>query len=302
MKVLLTGSSGFLGVSLLEAFNGLGYSVDTLGRSNENDIIADLANMTTKLETPYDLVVHAAGKAHVIPKTPEEETLFYEVNVKGTKNLLENLKVVPKFFVFISSVAVYGLDHGTDIDENHPLQAQDPYGESKIMAENIIKKWAESNNVKASLLRLPLLIGKNPKGNLKTMINGIEKGYYFNIGKANVKKSMVLVDDVADFIPTIMTHGGTYNLTDGYDPTFKELSDTISNHFSTRRIISINYQFIKLVALVGDLIEKTTQKRMPINSMKVDKITKPLTFNDEKARAMGWNPRKVLKNKNLWLN
>ena len=302
MKVLITGASGFLGASLLKAFNTLGFSIDTLGRSNDNQIKTDLVNMATKLDTSYDLVVHAAGKAHMVPKTPEEEELFYAVNVKGTENLLRSLKVIPKYFVFISSVAVYGVDHGTDIRESHPLQAQDAYGKSKILAENIVQQWAELNGVKATLLRLPLLVGENPKGNLKTMINAIRKGYYFNIGQGNIKKSMVLNDDVVNFIPKIMEQGGTYNLTDGYAPSFKELSDTISNHFATKSVISINYQMIKPVAMIGDLIEKITKLKMPINSLKLSKITKPLTFNDDEARAQGWNPREVLKHKELWLN
>lgn len=302
MKILLTGASGFLGTSILEAFMKCGHSVDTLGRSNENGIQADLAKSLEKLCVQYDVVVHAAAKAHMVPKNPEEEKLFYDVNFIGTENLLKSLKFLPKYFIFISSVAVYGLDQGVNIGETTPLRAQDAYGKSKIMAENRIQQWAEQNSVTTTIIRLPLLVGKNPKGNLETMINAIKKGYYFNIGKADVRKSMVLVDDVVNFIPKIMIHGGIYNLTDGYAPSFKELSDTISNHFWNKRVISINYKIIKPLAMIGDLIEKVTKRKMPINSVKLSKITKPLTFNDDKARAVGWNPRKVLKNKNLWLN
>lgn len=156
--------------------------------------------------------------------------------------------------------------------------------------------------VKTTSLRLPLLVGKNPKGNLKTMIDAIRKGYYFNIGDGNTKKSMVLTDDVVNFIPIIMNQGGTYNLTDGYAPSFKELSDTISNHFLDKKVYSINYQLIKPAALIGDLIEKITKRKMPVNSLKLKKITKPLTFSDTKARVAGWKPREVLKNQSLWLN
>ena len=302
MKILLTGASGFLGTSILEAFMKWGHSVDTLGRSNKNSIQTDLAKSPAMLSAQYDVVVHAAAKAHMVPKNPEEEKLFYDVNVIGTENLLKSLKFLPKYFIFISSVAVYGLDHGANIDESTPLRAQDAYGKSKIMAENKIQQWAEHNGITTTILRLPLLIGKNPKGNLETMINAIKKGYYFNIGKADVKKSMVLVEDVVDFIPTVLTHGGTYNLTDGYAPSFKEISETISTHFSTRKIFSINYLIITPIALVGDIIEQITKSKMPINSLKLKKITKPLTFSDEKARAVGWKSREVLKNKNLWLN
>ena len=69
MKILLTGASGFLGNSIFDALIKWGHFVDTLGRSNENSIQADLAKSLEKLNTQYDVVIHAAGKAHMVPKT-----------------------------------------------------------------------------------------------------------------------------------------------------------------------------------------------------------------------------------------
>ena len=65
--------------------------------------------------------------------------------------------------------------------ENSDLLAKDPYGRSKIEAEAMIIEWAQKHAVKFLILRLPLIAGINPPGNLGSMINGIKKGFYFNI-------------------------------------------------------------------------------------------------------------------------
>jgi len=297
MKLLLTGASGFLGKIIKNTLNK--NEVISLARSNA-DINIDLTINVPQL--PYvDIVIHSAGKAHSVPKTKKENLEFYTVNVDGTANLLRGLEnsYLPKSFVFISTVAVYGKESGTLIDENTSLLAKDPYGHSKIQAEKLIKKWCEKNNVICSVLRLPLIAGPNPPGNLKSMINGIKKGYYFNIAGGNAKKSIVLAEDVAHIILKAAKLGGTYNLTDNYHPSFYELSLLISAQLNKKPPLNISYNTAKLLALMGDLIGQ----RSPVNSNKLKKITLDLTFDDSKARnLLGWEPNNVLKKFNIYNN
>jgi len=85
-KILLTGSSGFLGSHILEFLKNKNYEVIKLGRSVQSDIKIDLSlNKLFKIDVDY--VIHVAGKAHVIPKTEEEKKEFFKVNYIGTKNL-----------------------------------------------------------------------------------------------------------------------------------------------------------------------------------------------------------------------
>jgi nucleoside-diphosphate-sugar epimerase len=199
---------------------------------------------------------------------------------------------LPRSFVFISSVAVYGKEKGLGINENTPLAAVDSYGLSKIKAEQLVVDWCKNNNVICTVLRLPLLVGPNPPGNLAAMIKSIKKGYYFNISGGNAKKSMVLATDVATWILKVSEIGGIYNLTDGYHPTFKELSLTISKQLGKKFVPNLPFFLAIFVAKIGDLIGN----RFPINSSKLSKIISPLTFDDSKARkSFGWNPNPVLK-------
>ena len=218
---------------------------------------------------------------------------FHNVNVVGTNNLLKALikNQLPKQFIYISSVSVYGLIEGENISESYPLLAEDPYGKSKIEAEVNVKKWCDNNNVICTILRLPLVVGENAPGNLYAMIRGIKKGYYFNISGGNAKKSMVLASDIAKFILKAGENGGIYNLTDGIHPTFNELSKRISQKLEKSFVPNLPLLIAFFLALVGDIIGCS----FPINSNKLSKIISTLTFDDSNARlAFGWEPTPVL--------
>jgi nucleoside-diphosphate-sugar epimerase len=293
MKFLLTGSTGFLGSTILKAL--VEKEVYTIGRNNCSFSV-DLKQLTSELDLPkVDFVVHVAGKAHVVPNTLSEANDFFDTNVVGTKNLLANLANgrLPKVFIFISSVSVYGLATGNNISENAELLAKDPYGRSKIAAEAMITEWAQKHEVKYLILRLPLIAGMNPPGNLGSMINGIKKGFYFNIGSGDAKKSIVMASDIAILIKNLSENlnSGVYNLTDGYHPSFRELSNVIAVKLNKPHPRSLPLSFVKLVAKVGDLVGKN----FPLNTKMVEKITADLTFDDSLARVkISWKPSSVL--------
>ena len=89
------------------------------------------------------------------------------------------------------------MDQGELVTENDELLAKDAYGLSKILAEKLIQEWCKKNKVVCTILRLPLVVGYNPPGNLGAMIKSIKSGFYLNIAGGKVKKSMVLASDVA---------------------------------------------------------------------------------------------------------
>lgn len=291
-KVLLTGAKGFLGNYIQEELSRTS-CVDTLGRSNCTWNV-DLSLDKVALNTSYDLVVHCAGKAHSVPRSNDEKQQFFEVNVKGTENLLKSLEgcpSLPKAFVFVSSVAVYGLDYGKNITEDHPLTATDPYGKSKIQAEALVSAWCASHDLRCSILRLPLIAGVNPPGNLQSMINSISKGFYFNVAGGHAKKSIILAADVAKLILKVSDEGGIYNLTDGYHPSFRELAAYIAAQLHKSEPLNMPRFLALILGKAGDLIGSS----FPVNSGLIKKMTSDLTFNNDKAvNALGWKPMPVL--------
>lgn len=294
MKLLFTGASGFLGNHILPLLERM-YDVTTVGLTQQDNYTVNIAREIPELLERYDIVLHAAGKAHSIPKTDAERQAFFDVNLQGTKNLCTALdKVgVPRAFIFISTVAVYGCDYGVDITEEHPLNGTTPYAISKRLAEEYLQNWCRKHNVVLGIIRPSLIAGPNPPGNLGTMITGIRRGMYFSIAGGKARKSVLMVQDIANLVPLLVKKGGVYNVCDSYHPTFRELETLICNQMDRSLPLSIPYWLAKSMALMGDCLGKNA----PINSLKFDKITKSLTFSNEKAiRELGWQPTNVLEN------
>lgn len=293
--ILLTGASGFLGTYIKSELVKCGFKIITIGRSNTN-IVHDFNEGIPIINEKIDYLVHAGGKAHLVPKSKKEKDSFFEINHNGTMNLLEGIKKsgsALKSIVFISSVAVYGLTEGKNIEESYPLNGSDSYGRSKVLTEKLIEEFCLDANINFCILRLPLVAGKNPPGNLGSMIRSLNKGTYFSIGKANVKKSIVMAEDVAKLIPDLFYKSGIYNLTDGYHPTFDELEKAIAAAINKKNPLKIHQSLAWALAKTGDLLGK----KSPINSDKLKKIRSELTFSDKKATLeLGWKPRKVIDN------
>lgn len=290
MNILITGANGYLGSRFVNYFDKY-HVVRTLSKNN-SDYNIDLAYELPTFTDAFDLVIHAAGKAHISYPSTTLNNHFHDVNVIGTKNLLNsfNKNNLPKKFIFISSVAVYGLEKGEKINEDAPLLASDPYGLSKILAEQLVIDWGIKNGVIISILRLPLIVGLNPPGNLGSMIQGIKNGYYFNIGNGSARRSMVLLTDVLEHTLVISKFGGIYNLTDDYDPSFSEISNSIANSLGRRRCLKIPFFIALFIAKMGDFLTF-----VPLNSKKIVKLTSTLTFDCNKAKnKFGWSPQKVI--------
>ncbi|OCJ76767.1 NAD-dependent epimerase/dehydratase family protein [Bacteroides fragilis] len=294
MTLLFTGASGFLGNNIIHLLNGT-YNIISVGLSPQDTYLVDIATDIPTFTDAFDVVFHAAGKAHSVPKTEAEERLFFDVNLQGTKNLCTALERsgIPKAFIFISTVAVYGCDSGEDITEEHPLNGTTPYALSKIKAEKYLQGWCAMHNVKLSILRPSLIAGPNPPGNLGAMIHGIKNGKYLSIAGGKARKSVLMVQDIANLLPMLIEKGGIYNVCDSYQPSFRELEMVIYKQLNKKLPLSIPYWFAKSMAIFGDCFGE----KAPINSLKLRKITHSLTFSNEKAmRELGWKPMNVLKN------
>lgn len=293
-KLLFTGGTGFLGKNVMPLLKER-YEVTTCGITPDDMIKANFANDVPELPERYDIVLHACGKAHVVPKTEAEKKAFFDVNYQGTVNLCKGLEKVgvPKALVFISTVAVYGCDFGDLITEDHPLQGETPYAKSKIMAEEYLTEWCKNHGVVLGILRPSLLAGKGAPGNLGSMVKGVQKGYYMNIAGGKVIKSILMAEDIARILPLVAEKGGVYNVCDTRQPSFGEISESVAKQLGKGKPINIPYWMAWCMAKVGDLLGN----KAPINSYKLEKMTKSLTFSNEKARKeLNWEPLDVIEN------
>jgi nucleoside-diphosphate-sugar epimerase/acetyltransferase-like isoleucine patch superfamily enzyme len=222
---LLTGANGFLGRYIYDVLQQ-SWQVDTLGLNPRNNYTTDLSKDSIELNHSYDLVVHAAAKSNYMGE--KDADLFFQINRDGSKRICEafdRLAVYPKQFVFISSVAVYGAVHGKNIKEEYPLNGETAYAKSKIEAEEFIESWCREHGIVCTILRSPLIAGQGAPGNIAKMVDAIRKNRFFIIGKGDAQKSMVLPQDIAEFIPAVAAKGGVYNLAGEDHPSIAEFAE-----------------------------------------------------------------------------
>ena len=292
--LVLTGFTGYLGKFLADKFRFREKYFLTLGRVENSDISCDLKFEIPEFKTlkEFDRIIHAAGKAHTVPRDLAEEEEFYKVNVDGTRNLLQGIdvwvksntgKVYPKQFVFVSTVAVYGLEEGIGITENQILEPASAYGKSKVEAEKLVLNWGKEHGVNVLILRLPLIFGMGAPGNLGAMEKAIKKGYYFRIGSGNAVRSMVDVEQLSDFLVHLDgSESGIYNLV-SYHRSFKEVEQIFSDKYQ-KRIKVIPSWMAKFAAKLGDVIPG-----FPLNSYRLKKLESSLTFDCSLAeQQLGW--------------
>ncbi len=288
-KLLLTGGSGFVGRNIAPLLHEW-YRVVTLGRRGSNDIQADLSHGVPTLSGRYDVVVHAAGLAHPDRDTSPDD--YMAVNVDGTQRLCEALEMagVPKSLIFLSSVAVYGCDgDATGVDESWPLLGTTPYARSKILGEELLRRWCDSHGVHLAVIRLPLLVGADAPGNVGRMMRGISRGLYVGIGSGNGMRSITSVDELAGLIPVLDGRDGVWNIV-GQDIMVRDLERMICAAVGRRFLPRIPTVCAQAAALAGDCLGKW----FPLNTYRYRLLTRSLTFSAAAARRdLGWTPAPI---------
>ena len=221
------------------------------------------------------------------------KSLYYDVNVKGTQNVLDAMDVNNvKSLIFTSSVAVYGLNKDNP-DESHPLDPFNDYGKSKLEAERVIKKWFNKNpNQKSvTIVRPTVIFGERNRGNVYNLLKQIASGRFLMIGKGVNKKSMAYVGNVVAFIKNRLEANQKgyeiYNYVDQPDFNMRELVSLIDKSLSKKTpSIRIPLQLGMLIGYFFDFISFITGKKLSISSVRIKKFCATTQFNANKIKIV----------------
>lgn len=178
--ILVVGGAGFIGSHVTKMLASRGYLplvFDNLSSGHEKNILnasfikGDLAN-PDDLEhvfTQYLIsgVMHFAALIDV-GESIQNPAKYYHNNVVNTLNLLDAmLKHNVKTFIFSSSAAIFGTPIQPSIDENHPCCPINPYGETKLIVEKILRDYDSAYGLKSSCLRYFNAAGGDSQGKIK---------------------------------------------------------------------------------------------------------------------------------------
>jgi UDP-glucose 4-epimerase len=192
MRVLVTGSNGFIGRHLVKALEQAGHTV--LGWDlPDQDITQSFGN-----PTPLDAVIHLAAVASPL-LCNEDPANGFNVNVQGTHNILK-LAVASgaKRFVLASSAHVYGVSPKyLPTDERHPLWLQDIYTTTKILSEQLCQLFYDNHRLSYAAIRLFNGYGPGQKAGyfVPDMVQRAKAGK-IELRGAQVTKDWAYIDDV----------------------------------------------------------------------------------------------------------
>jgi UDP-glucose 4-epimerase len=251
--VLVTGGAGFIGSHVVERLVKEGCSVgvvDNLSTGNLANIgthvnsgaadfvKADIRNCDVigKLVHDVDAVVHLAAIVSV-PFSLENPGFTYEVNVEGTRGLLEScVRSGVKRFIFVSSCAVYGASRYLPVDEAHPTCPISPYAASKLEGERCCQEFFNRSGLEVTVLRLFNVYGPRQasgeySGVITKFIERAEKGQPLVIyGDGSQTRDFVHVTDVANAILTLAQDdcaGEIFNVGYGKAVSINDLAKTV---------------------------------------------------------------------------
>lgn len=295
MKIAIIGGSGFVGSRLIpEISKEEIVNIDKRDSFHFKDLttLGDITSKNFSIPSNIDCVILLAAEHK---DNVEPISLYYKVNVEGTRNVLEQMDVIGcKKLIFTSSVAVYGLNKKNP-DENHEIDPFNHYGKSKWQAEQLIMEWYKKNpsNKSVSIIRPTVIFGENNRGNVYNLLKTIVDRKFIMIGDGMNLKSMAYVGNVTSFIKeeVYKSEAGfnVYNYVDKPDISMIDLVKVVENTFNIKTPkfklpIMIGY----FLGILADCFNMLFKKKLPISSVRIKKFTATTQFDATKAHSDTW--------------
>ncbi|HED12990.1 MAG TPA: NAD(P)-dependent oxidoreductase [Gammaproteobacteria bacterium] len=303
MKVLITGGTGFIGSRLVQRCKQRGDDVVVFSQINTqaekenaqelesqgfgivNGSVMDRDKVRLAV-SGCDVVFHLAAAQHEA-NVPDQH--FWDVNVEGTRNLLEaGIESGVRRFVHGSTIGVYGVEIQGEINESSPLKPDNIYGVTKKAGEELVLSYKDKLPV--SVVRISETYGPGDRRLLK-LFKGIRNRKFFVIGDGENKHQLVYVDDLIDGLfassERAQALGEIFVIAGGEILTTNDMVNTIADVLQVRKLsVRTPMWPFYLLAL---LMEKTLRPlgiQPPLHRRRLDFFKKTLYFSPDKSSSL----------------
>ena len=294
MNILITGICGFVGTNLIKVLKKVHtlYGLDIIDVEKQMDIKrfswTEFEPSAFPLQTlpKFDVIIHLAGKAHDT-KNQSVAQSYFDINTGLTQKIFDFfLESSAKKFIFFSSVkAAADSVVGDVLTEDVIPTPVGPYGESKIQAEEYIKKhFTFSNTDKQVYILRPCMIhGPGNKGNLNLLYNVVKKGIPWPLGDFENRRSFTSIDNLCYVIEGLLTKdvpSGIYHMGDDEALSTNELIAIMCEVMGKQpHIWKMNKRFMEGCAGLGTLLH------LPLNTERLRKLTENYVVSNAKIKV-----------------
>jgi len=235
--VLVTGADGFIGKHLLAELRSRAYQVHTHTIQD-----GDIAGCDLRCDGVQH-VFHLAARSFV-PESWTNSADFYRVNVLGTLNVLELCRRTGAALTYISSY-VYGLPRTLPVAEDHPLQALNPYGHTKILAEETCRFYAQQHGLRICIVR-PFNIygaGQDSRFLIPTLVRQAlsETSDVIEVADDRPRRDFLYVTDLVHLLRSTLEsdRSGAYNAGSGVSVSIADVVEVLNRFLpSPKKLVS----------------------------------------------------------------
>jgi len=293
----IVGGSGFVGSRLIEL---LGTSNCQNIDKNPSITFPEITKIGDIRDSNFEQFISQDTHTIVLLAAEHRDdvspiSLYYDVNVQGTKNVLDAMDSKKiRNIIFTSSVAIYGLNKYNP-DESHPSDPFNHYGKSKWHAEELLRKWHENDPTNRSLtiIRPTVIFGERNRGNVYNLLKQIASGKFIMIGKGKNKKSMAYIGNIVAFIEfclkTQKPGYRVYNYIDKPDFSMNELILQAEKSLN-KKLPSFRLPY--WAGVIGghcfDILAKLTGKKFQVSAVRVKKFCATTQFDATAAQKAGF--------------
>jgi len=268
--VLVTGASGFIGRPLSEGLEQAGCTV--IRHSSADGDIASCALPGSEVKHVY----HLAARTFV-PDSWSEPLPYYATNVLGTVNVAEFCRRHGASLTLLSSY-VYGRPRFLPISEEHPVAAFNPYGHTKLLAEEVCRYYAQQFGIQVTIIRPFNIYGPGQAESflIPTLLRQALDPDVSEISIADdrPKRDYLFIDDLIDLLLRTMTPQGFAAF--GFDA------------FNAGSGCSVNPRELAQMILRAAGVEKPVVSR---GEVRTDEVLDTVADIGKAKRIFGWQPR-----------
>jgi nucleoside-diphosphate-sugar epimerase len=276
--IFITGSTGFIGSSLLRHFKS--EDIKSASRGNESRF------------EDAKVVIHLAGKAHDL-KNVSNPDVYYQVNTELTQKIFDAfLTSKAKVFITLSTVKAIADEVEGSLTEDQIPNPITNYGKSKLLAEQYILSRDIPEGKRVYILRPCMIHGPDNKGNLNLLYKLVSKGIPWPLGAFDNKRSFCSIDNLLFIIKELIEFenipSGVYNIADDEAlSTNAVISILAESQNRDPKILRISKSLIQLLAKLGDLLH------FPLTTERLQKLTESYVVSNQKIKTAIGKPLPV---------